>query len=145
MQLRPRSPHQRSHVSHGPSKQQVLSSLLALQCTLAWSAPNNIVQPLPGTDGGAILRGIEQQMPPLRQTLPTPSLPEPSSPPASKIEEELKVTVKGFEFVGNTLISDDELHELLDDNVGKELSIGEIQKAADKIATLYQSLGIWPT
>jgi hemolysin activation/secretion protein len=122
-------------------KQQFAASLLLLNGIAAQAAPVNVVQPAPGADGGAILRGIEQQLPPLRQSLPIPSPAEPTLAPTTKVQEEMTVTVKGFEFSGQTLVSEQDLHQLLQEYIGQEMTLAEIQKAADKIATLYQERG----
>ena len=53
----------------------------------------------------------------------------------------MKIRVTGFDFEGATLFSLDELREELADFIGKELTMGQIEVAAQRIVSFYGKRG----
>jgi hemolysin activation/secretion protein len=103
--------------------------------------PSQPYQPLPGTEGGSILKGIEQQLPPIEAPLPIPKAPQAPQETQKPAAEEVKVTVTAFEFSGNTLITTDDLRARVAEFVGKTMSLSELQQVADAVAAFYQTRG----
>ena len=97
--------------------------------------------PPPRPDAGAIL---EQQREPLRLPPPPdsdvrPKLPEPK--PALPVSPTLKVRVTRFNFSGNTLYSDDQLREVVQEFIGKELDFEGLTEAATKVRAYHRERG----
>lgn len=92
-------------------------------------------------DAGQIL---EQQREPLRLPPPAddeirPSLPEPK--PALPVSPTLKVNVTQFNFSGNTLYTEEQLREVVQEFVGKELDFEGLNDAATKVRTYHRQRG----
>ena len=92
-------------------------------------------------DAGQIL---EQQREPLRLPPPAdddirPRLPEPK--PALPVSPTLKVTVTQFNFSGNTLYTEEQLREVVQEFVGKELDFEGLNDAATKVRTFHRQRG----
>lgn len=121
----------------------VLGGLVFLRCAQALPPPtqNQPYQPLPGTEAGSILKGIEGQLPPIELPLPAPKAPESPKPAEKPVEDVVTVEIKGFEFSGNTLISSEELKGQVRGFVGKTMSLPELQQVADLVAAFYRSRG----
>ncbi len=86
----------------------------------------------------------------LKENTSTSSLlPRAALPPLQKIESKQqiktgpKVTVSGFNFVGNTLFSNTELMTLMSGSIGKEMSLGELNFAAAAITNRYREKGFF--
>jgi hemolysin activation/secretion protein len=95
----------------------------------------------PRPDAGAIL---EQQREPLR--LPPPPAdeirPRPPEPkPALPVSPTLKVHISRFNFSGNTLFTDEQLREIVQDFVGKELDFEGLNDAATKVRAYHRERG----
>jgi hemolysin activation/secretion protein len=92
-------------------------------------------------DAGQIL---EQQREPLRLPPPAdddirPRLPEPK--PALPVSPTLKVTVTQFNFSGNTLYSEEQLREVVQEFIGKELDFEGLNEAATKVRAYHRTRG----
>ncbi len=92
-------------------------------------------------DAGQIL---EQTREPLR--LPPPAedevRPRPADPkPALPVSPTLKVTVTQFNFSGNTLYTTEQLREVVEEFVGKELDFEGLNDAATKVRAYHRSRG----
>jgi hemolysin activation/secretion protein len=92
-------------------------------------------------DAGQIL---EQMREPLR--LPPPAedevRPRPADPkPALPVSPTLKVTVTQFNFSGNTLYTTEQLREVVEEFVGKELDFEGLNDAATKVRAYHRSRG----
>ncbi|MGH8734175.1 MAG: ShlB/FhaC/HecB family hemolysin secretion/activation protein, partial [Burkholderiales bacterium] len=92
-------------------------------------------------DAGAIL---EQQREPLRLPPPPPDeiRPRPPEPkPALPVSPTLKVHIARFNFSGNTLFTDEQLREVVQDFVGKELDFEGLNDAATKVRAYHRERG----
>jgi len=92
-------------------------------------------------DAGSIL---EQQREPLR--LPPPAeedvRPRPPAPkPALPVSPTLKVRVTQFNFTGNTLFTQEQLREVVEEFVGKELDFEGLNDAATKVRAYHRERG----
>jgi hemolysin activation/secretion protein len=97
--------------------------------------------PPPRPDAGAI---FEQQREPLRLPPPAdtdvrPKVPEPR--PALPVSPTLRVRVSKFNFSGNTLFSDEQLSEVVQEFVGKELDFEGLNDAATKVRAYHRERG----
>lgn len=97
-------------------------------------------QPIPGA--GQSMRDIEA----VRPSLPAATAPQidiaPAEPaPASPDEAGPRVAVSAFAIEGNAAIPAAQLVTLLDDLVGRELSFGDLQEAANRITKDYRKRG----
>lgn len=90
-------------------------------------------------DAGQILRELERDRAPgtLPRT-PAPATLEEPARPALKGPADLRVTVRGFRITRNTAFAEADLLHLLRDLVGRELSLAELQGAADRITRHYR-------
>ena len=91
-------------------------------------------------DAGQIL---EQTREPLRLPPPPddvrPRVPEPR--PALPVSPTLKVRVAEFKFSGNTLFSDEQLAEVVQEFIGKELDFEGLTDAATKVRAYHRERG----
>ena len=89
-------------------------------------------------DAGTMLREFQERLsPPRQETRPSP---EPQISP-SEDKTGLKIMVTGFDFEGPTLFSREELQEELADFIGKELTMSQIEVAAQRIVSFYAKRG----
>lgn len=131
-----------SHVVHmiSPILKYVLSAILVLYSGLACAQT-----PLPGTmerlDGGGNLRQQPSFPPPSAASPlllpPVESLPEESH----KISPQLRVYVRGYQFVGNTVISSEELGQLAAPYTGRTVTSDELLELRHKLTLHYVSKG----
>ena len=103
-------------------------------CILATVLPATAAQP----DAGTILREFKEPPPPFRQET-KPSSEPPMSPSDDKTGMKIKVT--SFDFEGLTLFSREELQEELADFLGKELTMSQLEVAAQRIVSFYGKRG----
>lgn len=104
--------------------------LLALgNCVWAQSAP----------DAGVLQQQIEQE----RNKLPPGSKPLPKITPAAPkaIEGGLQVSVRRFEFDGNTLLSQVQLAAAVSQYINRPLTFADLQAACAAVADAYQQSG----
>ena len=88
-------------------------------------------------DAGTILREFKEPPAPSRHELRPPS---PRIVPADD-KTGAKIRVTGFDFEGATLFSKEELREEIADFIGKELTMGQIEVAAQRIVSFYGKRG----
>lgn len=86
---------------------------------------------------------LEQSREPLRIPPPAePVLPQPPEPqPALPVSPQLRVLVKQFVFTGNTIYSSEQLREVTQQYVGKELDFEGLNDAATDVRAYYRSRG----
>jgi hemolysin activation/secretion protein len=99
---------------------------------------------------GAVL--AQQQVPDagqlLQETRPAPSLPLREAPkigieeaPSPAAPDGLRIHVARLRITGATLFAEPELHALVADAEGKELSLGELRGLAERVTRYYRSRG----
>lgn len=88
-------------------------------------------------DAGSLMRENERTQP----ILPRPAPQAVPEAPLARPKGDLRVTVKAFRITGNTLISEPELQAVLAPWVGKEVSVAELEQAANAIAEEYRRRG----
>jgi hemolysin activation/secretion protein len=121
----------------GDARARIVRPIVVAALTLASAVA--IAQQRP--DAGRIL---EQTREPLR--LPPPAedevRPRPADPkPALPVSPTLKVTVTRFNFSGNTLYTTEQLREVVEEFVGKELDFEGLNDAATKVRAYHRSRG----
>lgn len=91
-------------------------------------------------DAGTIQREVEKQ---IKEQAPSPvPAPAPRPPPSPvTIPRGIKVLVKDFHITGAKLFTEEKLKSLLAGFIGKELTISELQKAAETIDDFYMTKG----
>lgn len=111
----------------------VLAGLAASLISLSVSAAT-------APDAGQVQQGLDQQPLQLspRQSLPI-NLPDAPADPAADTGTRLQVN--GFTLEGNSALGSEELLGLLADLPGKELSVGQLQAAANRITRRYREQG----
>lgn len=85
----------------------------------------------------------------LRESTPPPALKPQEQPqelvrpqqPVTAASSDVRVLVKGFEFVGNTVFSGTQLAALMSGFVGKKLTLAELNTAAAGITNAYREKG----
>jgi hemolysin activation/secretion protein len=93
-------------------------------------------------DAGRIQRDFERgRVPPAPPRTPAEPLIEQPTRPALKAPDSARFLVKGFRITRSTAFSEAELLALLKDLVGKELSLDDLQRAADVITRHYRDRG----
>ena len=98
-------------------------------------------------DPGVLNPGVldREYLPPIpNQPQLSPSRPAPkveSAPPASGVDEGVRVLVKKVVFLGNTKVSNEELQELAAQVVDKQLSFADIERFTQEVTSLYRSKG----
>lgn len=88
-------------------------------------------------DAGALMRENERQQP----RLPAPAVQAVPKAPIAKPLNGVRITVKAFRITGNSLISEPELQTVVARWVGREVSFGELQEAANAISEEYRRRG----
>lgn len=90
-------------------------------------------------DAGRIQQDFERgRVPPAPPRTPAAPLIEQPARPTLKAPDSARFLVKGFRITRNTAFSESELLLLLKDFVGKELSLEDLQRAADVITRYYR-------
>ncbi|NES23764.1 MAG: ShlB/FhaC/HecB family hemolysin secretion/activation protein [Symploca sp. SIO3E6] len=101
--------------------------------------PRDIFQPSPSQPPEPEL---PQPLPPPEELLgPSDSTPGGSDIPEGFIPGEIKITIKRFEFSGNTAFSDQELAQEVKKFTGRPITFAELLSARTKITELYTSNG----
>lgn len=112
----------------------LLSGILVLLAPgLAFAAP----PPTP-FGGGQILQQVQPNLSPSPPAL-TPTIRQ--TPPAAPGPTGLRISVKRFRIVGNTLFRTSVLHALVKGDEGKDLTVRDLGRAAGRIARYYRSHG----
>lgn len=94
-------------------------------------------------DAGRILQETRPQPPPPPaapppQVRPLPPAPTPTPTPS---EFAVKFELKGVRFVGNTVVSTEELNALAADKIGQQVTFSDIQEIAARVTQRYRSAG----
>lgn len=106
----------------------VVAALLGCGSVLAQTIP----------DAGSLLRETERQQP----TLPKPAPQAVPLAPAQQLQKsDLRVTIKGFRFVGNAVLSEPTLQAALAPWVGKEAGYSDLQEALNAVTETYRKHG----
>ncbi|MBV9191772.1 MAG: ShlB/FhaC/HecB family hemolysin secretion/activation protein, partial [Betaproteobacteria bacterium] len=93
-------------------------------------------------DAGRIQQDFERgRVPPAPPRTPAPPVIEQPARPALKAPDNVRFPVKGFRITGSTAFSEVQLLPLLKDFVGKELSLEDLQRAADAVTLYYRDRG----
>jgi hemolysin activation/secretion protein len=116
---------------------------LGLTCLMilvgsAWSA---IVPPLNLKDADKILETIKPSIQEIKPKVSDKAQIYIEKKKALKREGDQKFFVKRFEFIGNTMIGDDDLDEVIVNEAGKSLTFTEIDAIVNKITEFYQAKG----
>jgi len=116
----------------------VLSALLATGNTGAWAAqPDPAAQP----DAGRLMGTVKPQ----GEGLPKVAVPaievQQESRPAMKKAEGFRVKLQAFRITGATVFPDVQLQDLISDRVGSEMTLADLQTAADQISRFYRLNG----
>lgn len=90
-------------------------------------------------DAGQILRELRQPANP--GILPQPRATVEGEPVQPSAQDDISVTVTAFEISGNTVISNDDLQDVLADLQGRRLSLTELKGATGRITALYRTRG----
>ena len=130
-------------ISPPPLRQSDLAPSKGFSGLAGWVALLFLLIPLSALaqtppDAGALQREIEQASRP--PALPAPA-PPVLSPPMAEKDKAVRVTVRGFVVEGATLIPTQELSALLADQVGKSLTLAELERAAQRLAEHYRQRG----
>ena len=89
-------------------------------------------------DAGTLLQQIERQLP---QALPGEKKPLTALPPEYKPAPGLSVTVKQFRFVGNTLLTAEQLTPALASFLNRPLDFAGLQQATAAVSEAYRAAG----
>lgn len=108
----------------------------ALGVALACISINATAQTVP--DAGSLLRETERHLPVLPKAAPQTV---PLAPAQQLQKSDLRVTIKGFKFVGNTVLSELVLQTALAPWVGKEAGYDDLQNALNMVAETYRKHG----
>jgi hemolysin activation/secretion protein len=108
--------------------------ILSVLLLLAAAEPAAAAQP----DAGILLREAKEPPSPARQETRPPSKP---LIPSIDDKTGIKIRVTGFSFDGNTLFSREELQEELADFIGQELTMSQLEGAAQRIVSFYRKRG----
>jgi hemolysin activation/secretion protein len=93
-------------------------------------------------DAGRIQQDFERgRVPPAPPRTPAEPLIEQPARPALEVPDTVRFLVKGFRITRSTAFSEAQLLPLLKDFVGKELSLDDLQRAADVITRHYRDRG----
>jgi len=94
-------------------------------------------------DAGRILKETRPE-PPARPAAPPPTVrplpPEPTPAPAPQ-ESAVKFELKGVRFVGNTVVSTEELNAIAAGKVGQEVTFRDLQEITAGVTQRYRSAG----
>lgn len=89
-------------------------------------------------DAGTLQQQLERE-----RTTPSPQpvTPQKPPPPAERKSDGITVTVTEFRFVGNTLLSDDQLAPAVAEFLNRPLDLTQLQAAAMAVANAYREAG----
>jgi hemolysin activation/secretion protein len=91
-------------------------------------------------DAGALQQQIERERP-LQPSQRRGLTDSEGTPSPSVAEDETKLMVKSFHFVGNQLIDSERLHHQLGESIGQTLTYAQLQGVAQKVAQIYLDKG----
>ena len=110
-----------------------LKKLLALSSLAVAGAAS--AQQIP--DAGSLLRETERQRP----QLPMPAQQAVPQTPIEQAKSDIQITITAFRFIGNLLVTDAELQQVLAGWIGKTADFNDLQQAVDAVAEAYRSRG----
>ena len=90
-------------------------------------------------NAGQILRELRQPANP--GIIPQPRATVEGEPVPPSPQDDISVTVTAFEISGNTVVSNNDLQDLLADLQGRRLSLAELKGATGRITSLYRARG----
>lgn len=105
---------------------------------LALLAGASVAHAQTAPDAGALRQQIERQLP---SAMPAEQKPLTELPPEYKAAPGLSVTVKGFRFAGNTLLSEAQLDSVVASYLNRPLDFNALQQAAAAVSEAYRAAG----
>ena len=116
----------------------ILSALLAAGSAGAWAVQ---ADPAAQPDAGQLMGTVKPQ----GEGLPREAVPaievQQESRPAMQQANGFKVKVSAFKITGETIFPEVQLQDLIADRIGKEMSLADLQTAADQISRFYRLNG----
>ena len=113
----------------------------AAAAVLIACAPGSVLAQV-APDAGSIQKDFERgRVPPAPPRTPAEPLIEQPARPELRAPDSVRFPVKGFRITRNTAFAEGELLPLLKEFVGKELSLVDLQRAADVITRYYRDRG----
>lgn len=117
-------------------------ALLGLVALCALTAPSVWAQVRP--DAGQILQETRPVPVPVSPTQPSIEVPKgPEKPDTSGSDNDARVNVTQFDFVGNTALSNRTLREALAKWSGRPLNFGELIEAVEAVEATYKAAGFF--
>lgn len=127
------------HLRISNARNRGVSSTRSLCCNVFVAASMLPALALAQPDAGALRQQIEQGQP---QPLPRKAIPlRPLEPESLKAPDGLTVTVKKFRFVGNTLLSAEQLAPAVASYLDHPVRMIELRQAAAAVAETYRQAG----
>jgi hemolysin activation/secretion protein len=118
--------------THTPYRTALFACSTVTLCLCAHAAGPNV-------DAGALLRQTEQELK-VHKAAPATQARQAITKPAEP-NTEATLQVRSFTFIGNTLLSHDELSATLATYTNRSLSLTQIKEAADVITNTYREAG----
>ena len=116
-------------------KQSRISLLTSAVAALAFSAH----AAGPNVDAGSLLRQTEQEINTQKKSRALP--PRAAMPSPMLKTTEATVQVRSFKFVGNKLLTSDQLNKALASFTNRQLTLNQLREAADTATTTYREAG----
>ena len=116
-------------------KQSRISLLTSAVAALAFSAH----AAGPNVDAGSLLRQTEQELNTQKKSRALP--PRAATPSPMLKTTEATVQVRSFKFVGNKLLTSDQLNKALASFTNRQLTLNQLREAADTVTTTYREAG----
>ena len=116
-------------------KQSRISLLTSAVAALAFSAH----AAGPNVDAGSLLRQTEQELNTQKKSRALP--PRAAMPSPMLKTTEATVQVRSFKFVGNKLLTSDQLNKALASFTNRQLTLNQLREAADTVTTTYREAG----
>jgi hemolysin activation/secretion protein len=116
-------------------KQSRISLLTSAVTALAFSAH----AAGPNVDAGSLLRQTEQELNTQKKSRALP--PRAAMPSPMLKTTEATVQVRSFKFVGNKLLTSDQLNKALASFTNRQLTLNQLREAADTVTTTYREAG----
>ena len=116
-------------------KQSRISLLTSAVAALAYSAHAAGLN----VDAGSLLRQTEQELNTQKKSRALP--PRAAMPSPMLKTTEATVQVRSFKFVGNKLLTSDQLNKALASFTNRQLALNQLREAADTVTTTYREAG----
>jgi hemolysin activation/secretion protein len=127
--------HMSSSMTRFTFKQSRISLLTSAVAALAFSAH----AAGPNVDAGSLLRQTEQELNTQKKSRALP--PRAAMPSPMLKTTEATVQVRSFKFVGNKLLTSDQLNKALASFTNRQLTLNQLREAADTVTTTYREAG----